>query len=157
MKDTSNLQFTARIPTLEEFRGLRINAGWHVPPDPLMSAALSKTLFGVCAETPTGEAIGMGRVVGDGGIQLFITDVIVQKEWQNHGLGSKIMALLMEYVRNTASPATFVGLFSAFGRDKFYEKFGFIVRPNEKLGPGMMFVHRKPEGTPLASRAQGDA
>ncbi len=143
MKDTRDLRFTTRPPTLAEFRDLRVDAGWHLPPDLIMSAALAKTLLGVCVETPKGETIGMGRVVGDGGIQLFITDVIVHKEWQNLGLGSKIMAMLMEYVETTASPETFVGLFSAFGRDKFYEKFGFIVRPNESLGPGMMFVRRR--------------
>ena len=143
MKDTSNLRFAKRAPTLTEFRELRINAGWHFPPDPIMSAALTKTLFGVCVDTLEGQTIGMGRIVGDGGIQLFITDVIVHKEWQTHGLGSRIMALLMEYVEKNASPATFVGLFSAFGRDKFYEKFGFIVRPNESLGPGMVFFPRK--------------
>ena len=143
MEDTNTTQFEKRVPTLEEFRGLRANAGWPSPSNENMGIALTKTLFGVCVKCPEGQTIGMGRVVGDGGVQVFITDVIVRKDWQNRGLGSEIMENLMQYVEANTSPETFVGLFSAFGRDKFYEKFGFIVRPNETFGPGMMLVHGK--------------
>lgn len=140
MKDAGKLQFTKRVPTLDEFRELRTNAGWGLPSALITSEALAKTLFGVCVETPEGRTIGMGRVVGDGGLQVFITDVIIHKDWQNQGVGSKLMKLLMEHIENTISPATSVGLFSALGRDKFYEQFGFVSRPTKTLGPGMVFV-----------------
>jgi GNAT superfamily N-acetyltransferase len=140
---TDSLKFSKRVPTLEEFRELRINAGWRLPSAPIITDALKHTIFGVCVETREGATIGMGRIVGDRGLQIFITDLIVHKEWQNQGIGSKIMKLLMEYVENNTSPATFVGLFSAFGRHSFYEKFDFITRPNETLGPGMMFFPKR--------------
>jgi hypothetical protein len=31
-----------------------------------------------------------------------------------------------------------VGLFAAKGKEPFYERFGFIGRPNETLGKGMI-------------------
>jgi GNAT superfamily N-acetyltransferase len=139
-EEEDNLRFMKRTPTPTEFKELRRNAGWPLPPDSAINDGLNKTIYGVCVQTTSGETVGMGRIVGDGGIQLFITDVIVRKDWQNHGLGSEIMKFLMEYVEQTASPATFVGLFSAPGRHKFYERFGFISRPNERLGPGMVFL-----------------
>jgi GNAT superfamily N-acetyltransferase len=145
MKDTERLQFTKRVPTLAEFRELRTNAGWRLPPDSIASPALAKTLFGVCVETPEGQTIGMGRVVGDGGLQVFVTDVIVHADWQNRGIGSKIVKLLVEHIESGAAPSTFVGLFSAFGRDRFYEKLGFIARPNETLGPGMVLLRKEAE------------
>jgi len=49
----------------------------------------------------------------------------------------------MDYIRANGSPATFVGLFSALGREDFYKKFGFIVRPSQTLGPGMVFRPEK--------------
>ena len=110
-----------------------------------MRTALTRTLFAVCVKCPAGQTIGIGRVVGDGGVQVFVTDVIVRNDWQKRGLGSGIMERLMQYIETNTSPETFVGLFSAFGRHKFYEKFGFTVRPNETFGPGMMLTHRKHE------------
>ena len=139
----NSLKFSKRVPTLEEFRDLRINAGWRLPSDPMITDALSNTIFGVCVENTEGATIGMGRIVGDRGLQIFITDLIVHKEWQNKGIGTKIMKLLMEYVECNTSPATFVGLFAAFGRHGFYEKFDFISRPNETLGPGMVFFPKR--------------
>jgi len=39
----------------------------------------------------------------------------------------------MDYIRANGSPATFVGLFSALGREDFYKKFGFIEsKPNAR-------------------------
>jgi GNAT superfamily N-acetyltransferase len=143
MKENEKIQFVKRSPTPLEFKELRSNAGWKALPDSAIPDALEKTIFGVCVQTAGGKTIGMGRLVGDGGIQIFITDVIVHKDWQNQGLGSEIMKVLMEYIDQNASSATFVGLFSAFGRNKFYERFGFISRPNEKLGPGMVFFPKK--------------
>ena len=145
-EETGNLRFVKRVPTLEQFRELRSNAGWGLAPDPIASDALTRTLFGVCVETADGTTIGMGRIVGDGGVQMFVTDVIVHQQWQNRGVGSEIMKLLMEYIEQNTTPATFVGLFSAFGRHSFYERFGFIVRPNETLGPGMMFPPKRNKG-----------
>jgi len=103
---STDLKFSKRTPTFEEFRELRTNAGWQFPSDPIIRDALSKTLFGICVETQEGKTIGMGRVVGDGGLQAFVTDVIVDKEWQGRGVGSRIMLLLMEYIEENASFAT---------------------------------------------------
>ena len=136
------LEFEKGVPTLEDFRKLRSDAGWGLPTDSITRDALKETIFGVLARTADGSTVGMGRIVGDGGLQVFVTDLIVHTLWQNQGIGSHIMKLLMEYIESHMSPATFVGLFSAFGRHGFYEKFGFIARPNETLGPGMVYFPR---------------
>lgn len=81
----------------------------------------------------------MARIVGDGGIQLFVTDVIVRRNWQRMGIGTAIMTLTMQEIAECAPPGCFVGLFSAVGLESFYQKFGFIVRPTDRLGAGMVF------------------
>jgi GNAT superfamily N-acetyltransferase len=140
---TDSLQYIKRVPTVSEFQDLRANAGWRIPPESVLKDSLAKTIFGICVETFNGTTIGMGRLVGDGGIQVFITDVIVHEQWQNRGIGKQIMKSLMKYVDEAASPATFVGLFSAFGCEDFYKAFGFITRPNRTLGPGMIYFPAK--------------
>ena len=118
---------------------LRTDAGWGFPPEEAVTTALQNTLFGACAETVDGQTIGMGRITGDGGVQFFITDVIVRKDWHNRGVGTRIMTALMRYIHAHAVPGCFVGLFSAVGREKFYERFGFVIRPNGHYGAGMSF------------------
>ncbi len=143
MEQLCDLQFQKRIPSVAEFRELRQNAGWGIPPEASIAKALQSTLFGVCVLSPEGKTIGMARLVGDGGVQFFITDVIVHKDWHNRGIGSQIMKLLMEYVDQVALPGTFVGLFSANGREEFYKRFGFFVRPHEQYGAGMSYLHKQ--------------
>lgn len=140
---TNKLRYIKRIPTVAEFQKLRTNAGWGIPPEFVLKDSLANTIFGICVETLDGTTIGMGRLVGDGGIQVFITDVIVHKKWQNRGIGKQIMKSLMNHVEDAASSATFVGLFSAIGREDFYKAFGFITRPNRTLGAGMVYFPAK--------------
>ncbi len=137
------VQIVERMPSAAEFLRLRADAGWRLPSDAAVSHALQRTLYAVCAEAGDGKAIGMGRIVGDGAVQFFITDVIVLSAWRNQEIGSAIMAALMDYVHQHATAGSFVGLFAARGRQHFYERFGFIVRPTSELGPGMAYLHRQ--------------
>jgi hypothetical protein len=55
-------------------------------------------------------------------------------------------------IRDNTMPDTFVttGLFSAQGKEAFYQKFGFVIRPNERMGAGMhLIVKSNTEGDPL--------
>jgi predicted N-acetyltransferase YhbS len=77
----------------------------------------------------------MGRVVGDGGIYLYLQDVIVYAHWRERGLGSQITEALLDRVRRLGGPGSFVGLMAAAGAAPFYERFGFEPRPDDR--PGM--------------------
>lgn len=137
------IRYVERTPTPEEFIALRSDAGWGLVHEPALSASLNNTIFAICAETIEGKTVGMARVVGDGGMQLFVTDVIVQTEWRDRGIGTEIMRRVTDHIKESTSPNTFVGLFSARGRDPFYEKFGFVARPNEKFGSGMNLSRKR--------------
>lgn len=143
---TADLVYTARVPTLTEFRSLRIDAGWKLPPESSTEESLTRTIRGVCVQTREGETIGMARIVGDGGIQLLVTDVIIRK-WQHWGVGTEIMKRVMEQLDECGPPGCFVGLFAAAGLKEFYKKFGSIVRPTERLGAGMVFYPKEKPST----------
>ena len=49
----------------------------------------------------------------------------------------------MEYISTHANHNSVVGLMSATGKEAFYEKYGFTIRPTEKLGAGMTIFWSK--------------
>ena len=86
------------------------------------------------------KPIGMGRIVGDGAVIWYIQDLIVIPEYQGQGIGQMIIESLINYVEEIQLPGTriMLDLMCAVGRENFYKKFGFIARPTDKLGPGMI-------------------
>ncbi len=98
--------------------------------------ALSRTLFSVVIRE--GQVpVGIGRIVGDGRIVFFIKDVVVDPSRQNRGIGRMIMEELMCYIRQHGCPNAYAGLMALSGKEGFYEKFGFHIRPHEGQGSGM--------------------
>ena len=66
------------------------------------------------------ELIGAGRAITDGVSYAAIFDVVVLPEYQDKGLGKKIMAYLIEH-----SGADNVLLHAVPGKEGFYSKLGF--------------------------------
>lgn len=87
-----------------------------------------------------GKAVGMGRIVGDGAIICYVQDLIIRPEVQGEGIGSLILETLRDFVVNIGFEGTTMmfDLMCARGREEFYKKHGFIARPTEDLGPGMI-------------------
>lgn len=87
-----------------------------------------------------GKAVGMGRIVGDGAIICYVQDLIIRPEVQGEGIGGLILESLRSFVVNIGFPGTTMmfDLMCARGREPFDKKHGFIARPTESLGPGMI-------------------
>ena len=87
-----------------------------------------------------GKAVGMGRIVGDGAIICDVQDLIIRPEVQGEGIGGLILESLKSFVINIGFEGTTMmfDLMCAKGREPFYKKYGFIARPTEDLGPGMI-------------------
>ncbi len=86
------------------------------------------------------KPVGMGRIVGDKAVICYIQDLIVIPEYQGKGIGEKIIESLIDYVKEIQIPGTqmMLDLMCAAGREEFYKKQGFIARPTNNLGPGMI-------------------
>ena len=124
---------------------LRTAVSWRSLTKEQAAAAIKGSLLTVVAydgDKPIGmgRIVGDGAVVGDGGYQFFISDVIVRPEYQGQGIGQMIIESLINYVEEIQLPGTriMLDLMCAVGRENFYKKFGFIARPTDKLGPGMI-------------------
>ncbi|HNU53735.1 MAG TPA: GNAT family N-acetyltransferase [Candidatus Syntrophosphaera sp.] len=70
-----------------------------------------------------GKLVGMGRAISDGCSDAYIQDVVVYSEFRGQGIGGRIVAKLVEFLR--AKGIQWIGLISEPGHEDFYERLGF--------------------------------
>lgn len=132
------IKYINRKPTVDEFNQLTEAVGWGVRENDIVEEALRHTLYSVCVYVED-KLIGYGRIIGDKTIFLHIHDVMVLPEYQGMGIGTGIMNNILEkvneYRKVNSSIRVYLG--ASKGKEGFYEKFGFVSRPNESLGAGM--------------------
>ena len=122
--------------SVEDFNFLHEAVGWGVSNPERVQKALNRSDFVISAQI-NGKAIGMARLIHDG-LQVLLVDVIVLPEYQGQGIGKSIMNYVMEYLYALSKDGGIkVNLVTAPDKPGFYEKFGFIRRPTDQLGPGM--------------------
>ena len=131
-----DIVLSEECPTPGEYIALRSQVGWTIPGAAAIASSLRNSHFCLCARA-RGELVGMARIIGDGGMVYYIQDVIVAPSCQGMGIGQRLMDRVMEYIRGHAVENTIVGLMAAGGKEAFYERYGFIRRPNGKMGAGM--------------------
>ena len=122
------------MPTNREFIKLFNSVGWERD-NKRVSENRKHTVFAVSIYVDK-TIIGMGRVVGDGSY-FTIYDIVVDKAYQALGIGSIIMREIVEWYKTIEDDDTFLYVNASKDREKFYQKFGFRVRPNEDVGAGM--------------------
>ena len=120
------------VPSPETYIRIREEAGMNPRSTEGAIKGLGSELYSVILRLDeTGEEIGMGRVVGDGGTVFHICDMAVLKNWQGKGGGSMIMDALMDYIIQEAPPLSYVNLMADI--DGFYDKWGFTpTLPNSR-------------------------
>ncbi|MEK5057952.1 MULTISPECIES: GNAT family N-acetyltransferase [unclassified Paenibacillus] len=116
-----------RMPNVKEYIDLCSSVGWQeVMNFDAAEQSLQHSCYGVVIEYNR-EAVGMGRIVGDGIMYFYVQDIVVKPEHQSKGLGQLIMKAIQQYLSEHAAEKAFVGLFSAQGKESFYQKYGFNV------------------------------
>ncbi|MCR5384644.1 MAG: GNAT family N-acetyltransferase [Saccharofermentans sp.] len=131
------IRFTDYI-TSEEYMELRRQVGWCEFPLEEAQAGIDNSYMITCARDEE-KAIGVVRLLWDGGYIAFLSDVIVDPDYQGQGIGKKLVESVIKRVKADMKPGYKVKmcLMAAKGKEPFYEKFGFSERPNENLGAGM--------------------
>ena len=131
-----------QAPSAHDFIELRKAVKWEVSNENDCKKGLENSTFIVNISCGN-NCIACGRILGDNSLVFIIQDIMVHPDHQGKGLGKKIMSALMTYVEQYAADRAFIGLFSASDLEGWYEHFGFVKRPNDFLGCGMSFIHKK--------------
>ncbi|WP_134903084.1 GNAT family N-acetyltransferase [Paenibacillus polymyxa] len=120
------------IPSVEEYRALRKEAGLTQITEEAAAKGLPNSLFSVTLRLGQ-ELIGMGRVSGDGGVFFLITDIAVKPSYQGKGYGRKLMEEIMDYLSREVPAGSFVTLIADKPADRLYAQFGFqLVSPRSE-------------------------
>lgn len=137
------MEYQENVLCYEDYCRLRESVGWTNFSKEQTQAALSNSLYTV-AVFENSQAVGMGRLIGDG-MYLVIADIVVNPVYQGKGIGSKIVSMLIEYTTKELPDGgrTSIQLISEKGKEPFYEKLVFKRIPNDFCGSGMKMVIRK--------------
>ena len=118
------------IPGNDEYRALRTAAGLSLMTKEGAATGLPASWSSVCVRH-AGELIGMGRVVGDGGLFLFVVDIAVTPAWQGKGFGRRSMQALVDDIHARAPSRAMIGLIADGTAHELYAKLGF-----KRVAPG---------------------
>lgn len=131
------IQYVDHI-TPEEYLELRKKVGWMQFPLEEAKNCVENAYMVICVRDDE-KAIGVVRLLWDGGYVAFLSDVIVSPEYQGRGIGRKLVESVIRRIKDDMKPGYKVklNLNSARGKEPFYEKLGFKRRPNEDAGAGM--------------------
>ena len=126
----------AETPSTADYRHLREVAGLSGKSQEAAEAGLPNSWFAVTVRQ--GDAvIGMGRVIGDGGTAFQIVDIAVEPAHQGKGLGKRIMAALMDHLRQHAPATAYVSLIADGDARHLYAKYGFEPVMPASIGMAM--------------------
>lgn len=121
----------------ETYYTLRESVGWNNWSKEQAEKALENSYYSIVIFY-NDNAIGMGRVVGDG-IYFIIVDVVVRPEYQGRKIGTTIMNSILEYIEKNMCEGSRVSvqLLAEVGKEQFYIKQGFKLVPHEYCGPAL--------------------
>ncbi|MFG6319353.1 MAG: GNAT family N-acetyltransferase [Clostridia bacterium] len=133
------IKYINKVPEAREYNELTNSVGWGTRNEEIVKEALKNTLYSLCVYADD-KLIGYGRIIGDKTIFLYIQDIMVIQEYQGKKIGTGIMENLLEKIKEykKVNPNIRTYLGASKGKEAFYEKFGFVSRPNEELGAGMI-------------------
>lgn len=108
----------------ETYYTLRESVGWNNWSKEQAEKALENSYYSIVIFY-NDNAIGMGRVVGDG-IYFTIVDIVVRPEYQGRKIGTTIMNSILEYIEKNMCEGSRVSvqLLAEVGKEQFYIKQG---------------------------------
>ena len=115
-----------RTPSVDDELRLREAAGSSAGLREAAERRLPDSLIAAVVEldAPGGRAVGMGRLVGDGGLHAQATDIAVEPEFQGRGPGQAIMSALKTAAELSAGLP--LNLIAELPADRRHARHGFV-------------------------------
>jgi ribosomal protein S18 acetylase RimI-like enzyme len=122
-------------PEVDDYLALRERAGLSPKTREQAVAALPGS-WAAChvVQEASGQTVGMGRVLGDGGWYFHIVDMAVLPVHQRRGLGDAILRSLLEQIRARAPRGAYVNLLADPPGRRLYARHGFAETAPTSVG-----------------------
>lgn len=133
MNIRDSYQFSSQPPSVDDYMRLRAATGLSPRSRAGAEVGLPNSWFAVTV-LHDGDAIGMGRIIGDGGCFFQIVDIAVLPDFQGQGLGRQIVAALMQHFETHAPEAAFLSLLADGEAHRLYAEFGFEATAPASIG-----------------------
>jgi len=128
-------------PSAEDYLMLRARAGLTPCRPEQARGAVGGSWAAVHVVVEGSEAaVGMGRVVGDGGWYFHVVDMAVLPEHQRRGIGDAVLTWLVDRIRSQAPAGPYITLLADEPGRRLYERHGFV--PTAPLSIGMVLPNR---------------
>ena len=132
------IEYKNEIPSADSFFLLYQTTGWDEKGKKQVQQlhdAIGNSWYMVSAYSQN-ELIGCGRVISDGYLHAFITEMIIHPSYQRQGIGKVILNKLLQKCDNAGIRD--IQLFCAKGKKDFYINNGFEERSSD--APGMQYI-----------------
>ena len=128
------LRLLDELPTVDEFMRLREVAGLSPRPRESVAAGLPGTWARCVVRDDGGAAVGMGRVVGDGGCCFLLVDMAVDPANQRQGIGTAVLEHLVAELEARAPAGAHVTLLADPPARDLYPRYGFVPTAPHSIG-----------------------
>ena len=123
-----------RPPAVDDYLRLRKESGLSARTREEAENGIDGAWATACAvHVESGETVGMGRVLSDGGWYFHIIDMAVLPQHQRKGIGDAIMTALLDRIRAQA-PNAYVNLLADPPGRRLYERHGFVESAPASVG-----------------------
>lgn len=125
--------------SVKDYNNMREAVGWRILDEIQAETGLRNSVYLTVAYEED-RPIGMARVVGDGGYMYLIVDVMVLPECQGRGIGKNLLQHINAWLDDLGKDGKciMVNLMATKDNEGFYQKLGYEVRPNDRMGAGMV-------------------
>ncbi|MDX3658607.1 GNAT family N-acetyltransferase [Streptomyces sp. ID05-26A] len=127
-------RLTMESPAVEAYLRLRRESGLSARTEQEAENGIGGAWASAIAiHVESGEIVGMGRVIGDGGWYFHIIDMAVLPDHQRKGIGDAILAALLERI-GEHSPNACVSLLADPPGRRLYARHGFVESAPGSIG-----------------------
>jgi GNAT superfamily N-acetyltransferase/uncharacterized glyoxalase superfamily protein PhnB len=142
----ADVQIESRLPTWPEMERLIRAVGWEKYTNFQTAPRVLETAVHGVVAIVEGETVGCALLMSDGAGFYYVRDVMVCPERQGQGIGTALMAALIEYFHTHAPDHALVGLFTGQNLHNFYAQFGFRGPANGLYGMTQSKHPKEPGG-----------
>ena len=130
----STYRLVMEPPTVDDYLRLRKESGLSARTREEAENGVNGAWASACViHVESGETVGMGRVLSDGGWYFHIIDMAVLPDHQRRGIGDAIMTALLDRIGEQA-PNAYVNLLADPPGRRLYERHGFTESAPTSVG-----------------------